>query len=267
MLVLHGIFGRGTNWRSFASRLVRRCPSWGLVLVDLRMHGDSQAAPRPHTVAAAAADLAVLSDQLSLAGKPVRAVSGHSFGGKVALAYRATPAGRSLVRTFVLDASPSPSDQAMSAPGNTVVEVLRMQRSIPLRFASRREFVDHVVAQGFAPALGQWLAMNLVPAAPNDDSDGDGGLRSVLDPAAMESLLQDYYRYDAWPALASGPGVAHVVVAGGSDSVSQADQERLAALAESGAAVTTTVIPGASHWLHVDALAALIDVVAAGLPG
>src|SRR5687767_12064792 len=82
IMFLHGILGSGANWRSFAKGLLAACPGWGAVLVDLRMHGSSQGFAPPHTVAAAAADLA----SLGLPG-PLGAVVAHSFGGKVALAY------------------------------------------------------------------------------------------------------------------------------------------------------------------------------------
>src|SRR5438045_3613951 len=42
MLFLHGIFGTGGNWRTIARRWVALRPTWGAVLVDLRMHGRSQ---------------------------------------------------------------------------------------------------------------------------------------------------------------------------------------------------------------------------------
>ncbi len=73
MLVLHGILGSGANWRSFAKSVVVARPAWGIALVDLRMHGQSQGAPPPHTVASAAADLMGLEDRM---GGPVRGVLG-----------------------------------------------------------------------------------------------------------------------------------------------------------------------------------------------
>src|SRR5437879_732681 len=84
MLFLHGIFGRGGNWRTIAQRWVTAHPRWGAALVDLRMHGRSTGIRGPHTVAAAARDLRALEERLA---GGVRGVLGHSFGGKVALAY------------------------------------------------------------------------------------------------------------------------------------------------------------------------------------
>ncbi|GAB4559952.1 MAG: hypothetical protein Tsb0020_06230 [Haliangiales bacterium] len=265
LMVLHGIYGRGQNWRSFATKLAKRRPDWGLVLVDLRMHGDSRGAPPPHTVAAAAADLAPLAEALADRNQPISAIAGHSFGGKVALAFRHGPAGDELSQTWLFDSSPSAAPHARDAPDNTVQQVLRMLEALPPRFASRAAFVDHVTGRGFAPALGHWLAMNLAPADAGDTgdtSDKAGGLRLLLDTDAMGALLDDYYATDAWPMLSAGPGVAHVVIAGASNSISGADRERLATLAERGAPVHTHTIPEASHWLHVDALQPLLDLVA-----
>src|SRR5580692_7313306 len=102
MLVLHGILGSGNNFATIARRLAAACPAWGFALVDLRMHGQSQGAPPPHTIAAAAEDLGRLEEGLR---SPVAGVMGHSFGGKVALAYAAR-AQHELDQVWVLDASP-----------------------------------------------------------------------------------------------------------------------------------------------------------------
>ena len=275
MLVLHGIYGSGANWRTFARRLAEQRPAWGLVLVDLRMHGQSQDAPPPHTVAAAAADLAVLTERLAAQGKPVRAVCGHSFGGKVALCYRATAAPADLAQTWVIDASPSAHPGAVDEARGMVYRVLRMLGQLPPVFASRDAFVAQVQARGFPAPLAQWLAMNLEPS---NDGSSDDGYVSRLDPAAMEQLLRDYCAYDAWPAVATGPGEVHVVIAGKSDVLDGNDRARLTTLAaahaaaptadeaSAGATVTTTEIPEASHWLHIDAPDALLAVMTAALP-
>lgn len=255
MLMLHGIYGSGGNWRTFARKLVERRPDWGAVLVDLRMHGQSQDAPAPHTVAAAAGDLAVLAKKLAADGKPVRAVLGHSFGGKVAMVHRAG-AGPELMHTWVIDASPSAQPGAMDDPDNTVARVLRTLQSLPPSFPSRDDFMARIDAAGFAPMLGQWLALSL-------DRRGDAYVLR-LDPAVMEELLTDYYRLDSWPAVERGPGSIHVVIAGQSSALSRADRKRLAGLArEPGVEVAT--IDESGHWVHVDAPDALLELVARGL--
>src|SRR5690606_3974496 len=92
LYVLHGFFGQGRNWSSFARRLVELRPDWVVVLVDLRLHGDSLDLPGPHTLAAAAEDLVGLHEAAAAgagnasdppeAGSARPALLGHSFGGK-----------------------------------------------------------------------------------------------------------------------------------------------------------------------------------------
>src|SRR5690606_2906740 len=79
LLLTHGIYGAGGNWRAIARKLVERRPDWGVVLVDLRQHGRSDAGEPPHTLDAAAGDLRALADQLGGS----EAMAGHSFGGTV----------------------------------------------------------------------------------------------------------------------------------------------------------------------------------------
>src|SRR5437667_10900659 len=82
LVTLHGAFGAGRNWGAIARRLVLARPEWGVVLADLRLHGDSQGFSPPHTLDAAAADIDELGRTL---GFSFDAVLGHSLGGKVAL--------------------------------------------------------------------------------------------------------------------------------------------------------------------------------------
>jgi pimeloyl-ACP methyl ester carboxylesterase len=243
MLVLHGIYGSGANWRTFARKLVERRPEWGCALVDLRMHGDSQDAPPPHTVAAAAADLAAIPLE-------VRAIAGHSFGGKVTLEYVRT---HEVAQAWVLDASPSARPDALTEPGNTVVDVLRFLEQLPDRFDTRDDFLARARAAGHPDMLANWLAMNLEPA-------GDA-YRFRLDPASLRALLTDYYSADLWDVVATRASVLRFVAAGRSDVMSAADRARITDLG-----ATLDVLADASHWLHIDSLPTLLDLFAAELP-
>src|SRR5688500_19806674 len=64
LLMLHGIYGSGRNWGTIARRLVEARPEWGVLLVDLRNHGQSRGFSGPHTLHAAAADLDRLVEHL-----------------------------------------------------------------------------------------------------------------------------------------------------------------------------------------------------------
>ena len=88
------------------------------LLVDLRLHGRSEAGTPPHTIAACADDLAALLAEQAAAGRPVRAAVGHSFGGKVVVALRGR--GADLAQTWMLDSSPSARPGAWESPDNEV---------------------------------------------------------------------------------------------------------------------------------------------------
>jgi pimeloyl-ACP methyl ester carboxylesterase len=250
MFVLHGILGSGTNLRSLAKRLATACPAWGFILPDLRMHGLSQGAPPPHTVAAAADDLRRLDAHLGL---PVAGVLGHSFGGKVALAYL-DRRGERLDQAWILDASPSAKPRGERA--GATAQIVAMLRALPQPLPSRERFLAIVAEHGQAPAVAEWLAMNLRRA--------DDGFRLRLDLDAIGALLDDYFAVDLWRVLEEGRLAAelHMVVAGRESALDEADRARLGAL---GPPVFTHVLEGARHWVHVDAPDALFALLAGAL--
>ena len=253
MMVLHGILGSGANWRSFARRLSQAHPAWGFVLVDLRMHGRSQGAPPPHTLSAVVDDLVRLE---KVAALPIAAVMGHSFGGKVALAFAARRSPElELEQAWVLDASPS----ARVGRASETEGVLRTLRELPEALSSREEFVELVTARGRSRAIAEWLAMNVRPA--------DHGYRFGLDLDAIQSLLDDYCASDLWSVLEreAGARAFHEVVSGRSSAFDGADRARLAGLAARGSRVHEHVIEGAGHWVHVDAPDALFELIGPSL--
>src|SRR5689334_12793661 len=72
VLLTHGIYGSGANWRGIARKVHQQRPEWGVVLVDLRGHGRSELGEPPYSVAACAADLRALCDEL-----PIEVLAGH----------------------------------------------------------------------------------------------------------------------------------------------------------------------------------------------
>ena len=124
------ILGTRSNWKGIAKRFVAARPEWGALLVDLRMHGDSQDFAPPHTVRAAADDVAAL---VSTIKEPVCGVLGHSFGAKVAIAF-SEQADDSLQQMWMIDASPSAKQDDSERSAWKVVEMLK---SAPKRFQAR----------------------------------------------------------------------------------------------------------------------------------
>jgi esterase len=250
MLLTHGIYGSGANWRGIARKLTDRRPEWSVVLLDLRQHGRSEPGEPPHTLAACAADVIA-----AIAEQHARVIAGHSFGGKVMLAARAL-APRDLAQTWILDSSPAAHPGALADPENTVSQVLELMEQLPHTWQRREDFVAAVVAAGKAAPLASWLAMNLVP-------DG-GALRLRLDLAAIREMLADYHARDLWPSVrdATLPGDVEVVIADGSTTFSA---EERAALASLPAHVHVHHV-AAGHWLHIDAPGDVVELFARELP-
>ncbi len=248
LLVLHGILGRGANWRSFARQLSERVPGLGLCLVDLREHGESLGRPPPHTVQAAAEDLQEVVEGLQCASV---AVLGHSFGGKVALAY-AQLAQRPLERVLVIDSNPGARPTARGS--ETTLQVLTALEALAFPLPSRERFLARLQAEGLASGLAQWLALNLERT--------DRGYVFRLELPAIRELLADYFQRSLWSVVEAPPCPLHFVVGGRSSVLDGEDLDRLRR-AGATAPVTLEVLPEAGHWVHVDAPEQLLTLVSA----
>jgi esterase len=236
---LHGLLGRGANWRSFARRWVDTHPTWGAMLVDLRLHGDSpEGFPPPHSVGAAASDVLRLID--SGTPGPVAALVGHSLGGKVVLAAQRQ---RRFARVAVLDASPTARPDGLGSEQSR--DILALLGRLPARFENRTEFVTRIEQAGQPRSIAQWLAMNLVV-------DPAGGFRLGVDLAGMGALFRSVLAEDDWDVVEAtrSPERLTFVIGGASGVVDPETQARLARLAP---AVELEIVPGAGHWLQVDA--------------
>jgi pimeloyl-ACP methyl ester carboxylesterase len=251
LLWLHGILGSGSNLRSIAKRVsdARGVPS---VLVDLRLHGRSPAGDAPHTVLACAQDLFRLVATLD---QEPDVVLGHSFGGKVALAYageRAVP----LRELWLLDSQPGarPSGQG----SETTLSVFAALEKVGRVFPSRDAFIDELAGHGIERGIAQWLGMNLRP-------NPAGGMLLGLDVPALSELLHDYFALDLWPVFERVPAQERLRLVRGDASrvVDEATQARVHALeAHFGSRVALPTIQGAGHWLHVDQPDALVALLA-----
>lgn len=241
MLFLHGIFGSGANWRTFARRFVAARPHWGAVLVDLRMHGASLDLPPPHTIAAAAHDLDGVAAVLP---GPVAGILGHSFGGKVAMEYVLRHAAR-LEQAWILDSMPGPRPDARGS--ETTTGVLSLLERMGTHFPTREAFVAGVEQGGFSREIANWLAMNLRPTGTD--------YVFKLDLAAIRALLDDYFARDLWTVFEQPPGAVqlHVVIGGRSPVFDAHDRARMAhAALASGGRVVVHTLANAGHWVHVD---------------
>ena len=255
--VLHGVLGSARNWLSFARRLAPRLPDWRFVLVDLRNHGDSHGRPPPHTLDACAEDLAALATHL---GVRPEAVIGHSFGGKVALAYASRHGGESLRQCWVLDAVPGAldSDDRERDP-HEVVDVVAALRTLTLPIVSRGALQESLRIRGFSESFTGWMTTNLRPLE-------GGGFTWRFELAAIDAMLRSYFETDFWPFLSETPEglTVHLIRAERSDRWRPADMVRLEQAQVHGD-VRLSVLANAGHWLHVDNPEGLMAFLADGL--
>ncbi len=252
LYLLHGIFGSGRNWRSFAGLLAERRPDLRVLLIDLRCHGASRDAPPPHHLAACAADLRALAERL---GRPPAVVCGHSLGGKIALAYaRDFPEG--LEEIWSLDSPPGPTEAAIRLRPTDAGRVLEAASAIPLPVKPRSAATRALMLAGVPRDISLWMATNLLP-------ERGGGHSWRFDLAGARDLLADYWRLDGFAVIATlSPSIDIRVVRGGrSDRWSERDLAGVHALAERGR-IRLSLLERAGHWLHTDDPEGLLDLLA-----
>lgn len=251
MVWLHGILGTGNNLRTIARRVSDARPDWQAVLVDLRGHGDSLGLDGEDSVQGAAQDVV---DTFAAHALPVRAVVGHSFGGKVALALWDSPLR--LGHLCTLDSGPGARTDARGS--ESTLAVLDALEACPGPFASRDAFVQALGARGVDAALGRWLAMQLAGPA--------GALAFAPSLGRIRALLGSYFTWNAWPvfhAAVGAPGAPHfhLVVGERSRVYDAADRATVQGLvAASGGQVTAATLP-TGHWVHVEAPDAVVAEV------
>ncbi|MCL7964231.1 MAG: alpha/beta hydrolase [marine benthic group bacterium] len=252
LFFLHGFFGSGRNWSAIARGVLRTRPDWEAVLVDLRLHGDSGAAPPPHTVEACADDVARLALSLPANGGP-SALLGHSFGGKVAL-IASDRITRPCVQAWVIDSTPS-----TGVTGAGAREMMRLLGEVPGPFFSRRDGADAIEAGGFPRFVAEWMATNLVRIA--------DGYAWRFDVQALDALLRDFFSVDLWKRVEQPPdGCEYRFVRASDGSIMSAgDTARIERLESEGNPVHLDTLEG-GHWLNVDNPGGLISLLRKGLP-
>jgi pimeloyl-ACP methyl ester carboxylesterase len=243
LVMLHGIYGRGRNWQGIARGLVAARPEYGCWLVDLPYHGDSGPGMHGDSVHGIAMDL---DDWISSTGIAADAVLGHSYGGKVALAYAALRAQHAL-QVWVIDSTPE-----IKPPSGSAWTMLELIRRLPSRFSSRDEAVESIVGGGFTPGVAQWMASNLA-------REGDGFVWR-LDFAAMQRLLDDFFQTDLWN-IVEHPGPSqelHFLKASESSTISTNALDRLARAPKDRVQVHHA---DGGHWIHAEKPQIVVDLL------
>jgi pimeloyl-ACP methyl ester carboxylesterase len=227
LLVLHGLFGSGSNWRSVARQLASTLTVHS---VDLRNHGASPWADAMDYVAMAD-DVLQLMDRLSLE-QP--AVLGHSMGGKTAMALALRHPQR-VGRLIVVDIAPV-------SYADTLTPFAEAMRATNVGTAATRAEIQARLRQAVPdPTVVPFLMQNLV--VQNDHFDWRLNLLGIS--ASMVQLCN--FPSELLGARFERP--VAVIAGANSDYVTESDGVEFRPMFPR---VTVEIIKGAGHWVHAD---------------
>lgn len=236
LIVLHGLFGSGTNWRSFAREMGRR---WQVHLLDLRNHGQT-AHGDSMTYPEMAEDLAAYLDEK---GIDAAVIVGHSMGGKVAMRF-ALNAPRRVHRLVVVDIAPTVS-------AHDHVAVVTAMQNVDLDKVERREQASRALAEDIPQTeLRQFLLQNLV-------AEGSG-YRWRINLDVLKANLPALSDFPPGNAGDHYAGPALFIRGQRSDYVPESAVPRIRELFSNAELVT---IEDAGHWVHAEQPRAFLNAV------
>lgn len=234
LVLLHGLFGSNENLGGVARALA---DEFAVHALDLRNHGRS-----PHGDAMDYATMAGdVRDTLEALGLERAAVLGHSLGGKTAMELALSSPER-VERLVVADIAPVAYDRRHD-------QELEALHALELDGLRSRKDADAALADVIpSTAVRQFLLKNLVRA--------DGGFAWRI---PLDTIYAEYEHIAAAPP-SSGPfeGPALFIRGGASDYLPDAAGP---AIRERFPNARIETIPGAAHWVHVDAPEAFVELV------
>lgn len=227
VLILHGLYGSGTNWTAVARSLAAQ---YRVFTLDLRNHG--------HSPWDDAMDYGAMAEDvrqfLAAQGLGRAALIGHSMGGKAAMVLALT-APQVVSRLVVVDIAPVARQTTLGAYAEAM-------RALDLRGVSRRGAVDALLSPAVPEtAVRLFLLQNLTP--------GPDGLRWRLNLDAILRGMGEIAGFPDLPAEAVYRGPVLVVRGERSDYVRESDLE---AFRRRFPAFTLVTVSGAGHWVHAE---------------
>jgi pimeloyl-ACP methyl ester carboxylesterase len=236
VLILHGLFGSSTNWRTVAKKLGEH---YCVYAVDQRNHGRS-----PHADSLSydelAADARVFLDRHGIESA---AVLGHSMGGKAAMKLSLAEPDR-VAALVVVDIAPARQSSDGLRP------VLDALLAVDPSTCATRDEVDRKLAVHLADdRLRQFLLMNVARA-------DDGSFRWRLNLPAIAAHFAELAGPIDCESVYAGPAL--FVRGEKSGYVRDADRPEIERLFPRASIVT---IEGAGHWVHAEAPERFLEVV------
>ena len=226
LVLLHGLFGAGTNLSGLARQLRSR---YQVLRVDLRNHGRSPHSDDMSYPLMAADILQLLEDR----GIRQCAILGHSMGGKVAMELALAQPGR-VAALCVVDIAPIQYSHLRHDP------ILEALRAVPLGALSSRADADLALKKNIVDAgLRQFLLTNLYRR------DQRFGWRVNLN-----SLVAKRTELAAAPGAATPYRGPTLFIKGSeSDYINAASEAPIRVLFP---AARMHSVQGAGHWVHAE---------------
>ncbi|MGB1109273.1 MAG: alpha/beta fold hydrolase [Gammaproteobacteria bacterium] len=235
LIVVHGLYGSATNWRSLAKRFAER---FRVIAVDLRNHGRSPWSDEMN-YPAMADDLIRLMDKLGLERAHLL---GHSMGGKAVMTLALNAPGR-VDRLLVLDIAPVAYQHDLS-------DFIEAMLAIDITNAKGRSDIDGQLAESVPErAIRGFLLQNL-------RRDDEGGYCWRINLQALHDQMAHITGFPELHASFTGPSL--FLHGDRSDYVRPEYEPGIQSLFPK-ASITTVV--NAGHWLHAEQADAVHDRV------
>lgn len=227
ILILHGLFGMGDNWRSIARRLES---DFQCILVDLRNHGRSPHDPEM-TFRVMMQDVYELIQDLELENV---ILLGHSMGGKIAMELALTYP-ETVDRLIIVDIAPK-----VYPPHHS--QVIRAIRALDPAACSTREDAERVLREYLSgdESTIQFLMKNL-SRIPEGGFEWKANMDGII--IAYEHMMEDIsfiHPYLGPTLFVRGENSGYVL---------DSDLPFIHQLFPEAQFVT---IPQAGHWVHAD---------------
>ena len=229
LIILHGLFGSGNNWKSFAKNLSK---DFRISLLDLRNHGKS-----PHSEEM---DYGLMLEDvlLFIEQKTVGSVSvlGHSMGGKTAMQL-AMRHPKQIKNLIIGDISP-----VVYKYGDGHRSYLQALNNIPLKQGLNRTEIDNLLRQVIPESAVRSFLLTNLEIRSNQSS-------WKINLKALEEKLSDLMDFPIDPKMLPFEGNC-LFIAGSNSNYIQTDHQP--ALQNWFPKYRLVRLKNCGHWLHVD---------------
>tara|TARA_Y100001960_G_C14759149_1_gene872996 strand:+ start:1834 stop:2616 length:783 start_codon:yes stop_codon:yes gene_type:complete len=228
LIILHGLFGMGRNWKRIAKMLG---DTHQILIVDLRNHGSSPW-KNMMTYEIMAADVASLIDKIC-GGRAD--VIGHSMGGKTAMALALTHPNK-IHRLAVLDISPA-------SYMHDIEQQITAIRSINLNSISRRSEAEKLLIEALSDVdLAKFITFNLRP-------DSKHRYRWCIN---LNSIAEHKEKLLDFPIFNNENAFKSDTLFLSGDKSTYIMPHHIKEIARLFPKASITMIENAGHWLHID---------------